>query len=88
MAGDEECIVERLLRLWKKKGSAVVRDAILVQTTECISPSPPLPHLAPAAPFAVPPPPTAARSPLLLPPLLRPSTLAPPPSARTFLSPP
>lgn len=43
---------------------------------KCISPSPPLPHLAPAAPFAVPPPPTAARSPLLLPPLLRPS---PPP---------
>lgn len=86
MAGDEECIVERLLRLWKKKKrfrGCSGRDSC---PDKCISPSPPLPHLAPAAPFAVPPPPTAACSPLLLPPLLRPST--PPPSARTFLSPP
>lgn len=84
MAGDEECIVERLLRLWKKKKRFRGCSGRDPRPDKCISPSPPLPHLAPAAPFAVPPPPTAARSPLLLPPLFRPSTLAPPPPEHFF----
>lgn len=84
MAGDEECIVERLLRLWKKKkGSAVVRDAILVQTSAS--------HLLPLSPISHPQP--LLRSPLPPPPLA-PLSSCPhcfdprPPPARTFLSPP
>lgn len=64
MAGDEECIVERLLRLWKKKkGSAVVRDAILVQTSAShLLPLSPISHPQPLLRSPLPPPPLAPLS--------------------------
>lgn len=77
MAGDEECIVERLLRLWKKKKVPRLfgTRSSSRQVHLTFSPSPPS---RTRSPFCGPPSPTAACSPLLLPPLFRPSTLAPP----------